>query len=347
MAVTAQSYKYPETPQFIAFFQEVVAAVRELPGVESAAMVRPMPLAADTFSGENFTFSIAGKPEMPEGEERRAAMRFVSPDYFRTMGIPLLAGRDFTARDDRESPIVFIINRTAAERYWPGEDPVGQAIGAGDGSAEIVGVVGDIHQMSLSQNPAPAAYAVFTQISRVGMTLVVRTTGDRDPLSAIGTVRTAIWDIDPDQPITRIATMEQIVDGSLSQPRFSMTLLSVFAGLALVLAAMGIYGVISYTVSRRTHEIGLRLALGADVGDVLKMVLYEGMTPAATGIVFGLAGALAVSRLMEGLLFGIAAFDPATFVLVTALMILVALAAAAIPALRAAKVQPTVSLRYE
>jgi predicted permease len=345
MSVTAQSYKYPESEQFIAHFEEIIAAVREAPGVEAAAMVRPMPLRADTFSGESFGFSIPGKPEMPEGEERRASLRFASPGYFTTMGIPLLAGRDFTSRDNRESPLALVVNRTAAERYWPDEEPVGQTIQVGDSTAEIVGVVGDVRQLSLDQEPTPAVYSAFTQISRVGMTLVVRTTGD--PLNTLATVQGAIWDIDPDQPITQISTMDHLVLGSVAQPRFSMTLLSVFAALALALASVGIYGVISYSVSQRTHELGLRMALGAQTSDLLKLILRHGLTLAGLGIGIGLVGAFLLTRLMESLLFGVAAVDPMTFAFVAILLGLVALLATTVPALRAARVDPMVSLRSE
>jgi putative ABC transport system permease protein len=345
LSVTAQSYKYPETEQYVAHFEEIIAAVREAPGVESAAMVRPMPLRADTFSGESFSFSIPGKPEMPEGEERRASLRFASPGYFKTMGIPMLAGRDFTPRDNRESPFVLVINQTAAERYWPGEDPVGQTVKLGDSEAEIIGVVGDVRQLSLAQEPAPAVYSAFTQVSRVGMTLVVRTTGE--PLNTLATVQSTIWDIDPDQPISQISTMDQLVLGSVAQPRFSMTLLSVFAGLALVLASVGIYGVISYSVSQRTHELGLRMALGAETGDLLKLILRQGLALAGTGIGIGLLAALVLTRLMESLLFGVAAVDLVTFAFVCVLLGLVALVATTVPAFRAARVDPMISLRAE
>jgi len=345
LSVTAQSYKYPESSQFVAFFEEIVAAVRLAPGVEGAAMVRPMPLRADTFAGESFRFSIPGKPETPEGEERRAVLRFVSPGYFKTMGIPMMGGRDFTPRDDGESPFVLVINRTAADRYWPDEDPVGQPIQFGDTSAEIIGVVGDVRQLSLAQEPTPAVYSAFTQVSRVGMTLVVRTTGD--PLSAVATVQRAIWEVDPDQPITQISTMGDLVLGSVAQPRFSMTLLGVFAGLALVLASVGIYGVISYSVSQRTHEIGLRMALGAETGDVLKLILRHGLVLAGTGIGVGLVGAFLVTRLLESLLFGVAAVDLMTFAFVAVLLGLVALIATTVPALRAARVDPMIALRSE
>jgi predicted permease len=345
LSVTAQSYKYPETSQFIAFFEETIAAVRQAPGVEAAAMIRPMPLRADTFAGESFRFSIPGKPEMPEGEERGAVLRFASPGYFKTMGIPMMGGRDFTPRDDGESPFVLILNRTAAERYWPDEDPVGQTVQFGDSSAEIIGVVGDVRQLSLAQEPTPAVYSVFTQVSRVGMTLVVRTTGD--PLSTIATVQRAIWEVDPDQPITQISTMGDIVLGSVAQPRFSMTLLGVFAALALVLASVGIYGVISYSVSQRTHEIGLRMALGAETGDVLKLILRHGLMLAGTGIGVGLVGAFLVTRLLESLLFGVAAMDFVTFASVAVLLGLVALIATTVPALRAARVDPMIALRSE
>ena len=345
LSVTAQSYKYPESEQFVAFFEEVIAAVREAPGVEGAAMIRPMPLRADTFSGESFRFSIPGQPEMPAGEERSAVLRFASPGYFKTMGIPMMAGRDFTSRDDRESPLVLVVNKTAADRYWPDEDPVGQKIQVGDSNAEIIGVVGDVRQLSLAQEPSPAVYSAFTQISRVGMTLVVRTTGD--PLATLATVQNAIWEVDPDQPITQMATMGDLVLSSVAQPRFSMSLLAIFAALALLLAAVGIYGVISYSVSQRTHEIGLRMALGAETGDVLKLIVRHGLFLASLGIGIGLVGAFLVTRLMESLLYGVAALDVTTFAFVAVLLGVVALLATTVPALRAARVDPMVSLRSE
>jgi predicted permease len=261
------------------------------------------------------------------------------------MGIPLLAGRDFTDRDNRESPLVLVVNRTAAERYWPDEDPVGQSIQVGESIAEIIGVVGDVRQLSLAQEPTPAVYSAFTQISRVGMTLVVRTTDA--PLNTLATVQRAIWEVDPDQPITQISTMDELVLGSVAQPRFSMTLLSVFAGLALALASVGIYGVISYSVSQRTHELGLRMALGAQTADLLKLILRHGATLAGVGIGIGVVVAFFLTRLMESLLFGVAAFDPATFAFVSVLLGLVALLATTIPALRATRVDPMVSLRSE
>ncbi|MFQ5744725.1 MAG: ABC transporter permease [Acidobacteriota bacterium] len=344
LAVTAQSYKYPERPQFTGFFHDLLQRLEQLPGVDSVGMVRPLPLRGDTFEGESFTFSIDSRPSPPAGHEPGAVMRFVSPGYFHTMGIPLLAGRDFSARDSARAPIVLVVNHTAAERYWPGEEPVGKSISAGNATGLlIIGVVGDVRQLALAQEPMPVIYVVYTQVARVGMTLVVRTAAD--PRSMIGAVRRTIWEVDSDQPIEQIAPMEQVIADSLVQPRFSMTLLGIFAGLALVLAAVGIYGVISYTVSQQTHEIGIRMTLGAQGSDLLRLVVRRAMSLALTGIAIGLAGALAAGHWMASLLFGISAFDPPTFLLATLLLTAVALAASLVPALRASRVDPLIAIR--
>jgi len=346
MSVTAQTYKYPETADFIRFFNEVLERVEKLPGVRSAGLVRPFPLRGDTFEGEGFGFTIDGLPGAAATEPREATLRFVSPGYFPTMGIPIIAGRDFDQHDDRTTNLRIIINRTAAERYWPGTSPVGQTVTVGRASGvEIIGVVGDVRQTAISAEPKPAVYVTFTQVSRVGMTLVVRT--ERDPASLISAVQQAIWDVDPDQPISQIATMEKVISDSLVEPRFSMTMLGAFAVLALVLAAVGIYGVVSYTTARRTHEIGIRMAVGAKAEDVIRAVLGTGMVPTAAGIAVGLLVAFLTTRLMRSLLFAIDPFDPITVAVGAALLAAVALLASLVPAARAARVDPVVLLRQE
>ena len=244
--VTAQSYKYPTRPEYVGFFRDVLERLEQIPGVDSAAMIRPFPLRGDTFEGENMGFTIPGRPghqDPSDGQEPEAAMRFTSPSYFRTMRIPLLSGRDFNELDDSNHPLVIIINATAAERYWPDEDPVGSSIRVGENVFPIVGVVGAVQQLSLSRPPEPVFYVNYQQVARVGMTFVLRTRAA--PLGVVDAVERAIWEVDPDQPIQQIATMERVLTDSVAEPRFSMTLLSVFAGLALALAAVGIYGVIS------------------------------------------------------------------------------------------------------
>jgi len=329
----------------VSFFQRALERIEALPNVEAAGMIRPLPLAPDTFQGEGITFRLPGT-EPPPGQEPEGVLRFTSPGYFEAMGIPRRAGRDFTNRDDGESPPVFVINRAAAERYWPGEDPVGETILAGSGiSIEIVGVVGDVRQTGLAEPVEPVFYANHAQISRTGMTLVVRAAGD--PSALVSPIQTIIRDLEPDQPIDDIAAMSDVVDRSIARPRFSMTLLSVFAGLALVLAAVGIYGVIAYTVAQRTRELGIRKALGAQRGDVVDLVVRETLRLAVAGLALGLVVAWAAAGWMESMLVGVGARDPWTFAASGVLLAAVALLAAAAPALRAAHTDPMIALRTD
>jgi predicted permease len=346
MTVAAPSYKYPESAQIASFFDEVMGEVETIPGVENVGFVRPLPLRSDTFEGESFAFTIVGREDVTPESQPRASLRFVSGNYFRTMGIPLLAGRDFDSRDGRQSTPVLIISRTTAERYWPpGDDPIGDRITVGGGGAPIVGIVDDVRQMGLDQEPTPAIYACVRQVTRRGMTLVARTRGD--PLDSLSAIQRAIWRINPEQPINDIASMKEIVSSSLSQPRFSMTLLSLFAGLALTLAAVGIYGVVSYSVNRRAHEFGLRMALGARASDVLMLVMSRGLVLTGLGVGIGLVAALGVSRWMQSLLFQVPAYDLWTYFGVCVTLMTVALAAAVVPAVNAMRVDPIEVLRHE
>ena len=341
--VTAQSYKYPTRPDYVGFFHDVLERLEKIPGIDSAAMIRPFPLRSDTFEGEDMGFTVPGRPVPPDGQEPEAAMRFTSPNYFRTMRIPLLSGRDFNELDDSDHPLVIIINETAAERYWPDEDPVGSSIQVGENVFPVVGVVGAVQQLSLSKPPEPTFYVNYQQVARVGMTFVLRTRGA--PLAAVDAVERAIWEVDPDQPIGQIATMERVLTDSVAEPRFSMTLLSVFAGLALALAAVGIYGVISYTVSQQFHEIGIRMAMGAHTRDVLGMVVRRGMALALTGVAIGWLATWGVSRLLASLLFQVETLDATSYLGATVVLVLVAFAATLLPALRAARIDPVTALR--
>lgn len=344
--VTAQSYKYPTRPEYVGFFRDVLERLEQIPGVDSAAMFRPFPLRGDTFEGENMGFTIPGRPghqDPPDGQEPEAAMRFTSPSYFRTMRIPLLSGRDFNELDDSDHPLVIIINATAAERYWPDEDPVGSSIRVGENVFPIVGVVGAVQQLSLSKPPEPAFYVNYQQVARVGMTFVLRTRAA--PLGVVDAVERAIREVDPDQPIQQIATMERVLTDSVAEPRFSVTLLSVFAGLALALAAVGIYGVISYTVSQQFHEIGIRMAMGAHTRDVLGMVVGRGMTLTLVGVAIGWLTTWGVSRLLASLLFEIEILDVPSYVGATVVLVLVAFAATLLPAFRAARIDPVTALQ--
>ena len=264
------------------------------------------------------------------------------------MGIPLLQGRFFTEQDKDGSPITVIVNQSFARRFFPDEDPIGKRIlgfGASPQSREIIGVVGDIRHLGLDSSPAEALYFSSNQRPQLAMAVVVRTAGP--PLSLSSAVRSSVLAIDKDQPIASLQTMEQVVSSSISDRRFTLLLLGLFAAVALALAAIGIYSVMAYTVTQRTGEIGLRMALGAQTRDVLRLVVGQGMTMALIGVAVGLGGAYALTRVMTTLLFTVSATDPITFIAIPLILTAVALAACFVPARRAARVDPMVALRYE
>ena len=331
------------TDGYVRFFQEAVENIRSLPGVDAAGLVRPLPLAGDTFRGESIGFTIPGRPVPADDEEPEAFLRFIGPGYFETLGIPFHAGRDFTARDHDDAPMVFIASRAFAERYFEGEDVTDEAIQVFDGqTARIVGMVGDVRQMSLSEEPQPVLYAAHTQIARVGMTIVVRTSVA--PESLVGPIQRQIWQLRPNQPINDVASMETIVQRSVAQPRFSMTLMSLFAGLAMVLAAVGIYGVVSYMVSQRSREIGVRMALGATREDVARLVLGQSLRWTVVGLALGMAAALVASRFVGSLLYGIGATDPVAFASAAVALLVIGAIASLIPARRASRTDPIAAL---
>ena len=348
MVLPMPKYRQAETRR--AFFDEMLRRVSEIPGVEAAGINTRLPLST---SGMKFSFSIEGQTMPSDSNLPFAIYRVVNPDYFRAMGIPLQRGRVFDTRDSAESTPVFLVNRRLAEQFWPGEDPTGKRLKIGPADSPnpwvtIVGVVGDVRQTGLYGEQLAELYAPYAQERRSWMSprdLVVRTSGDAAAVA--GAVRKAVWQVDKDQPVSNVRTMDEVFAATVSRERFQTLLLALFAALALVLACVGLYGVISYAVARRTHEIGVRMALGAQPGDVLKLVLRQGMTLTFAGLVFGIAGALAVTRVMTDLLFGVTATDAVTFISVGVLLIVVAFLACYVPARRATKVDPLIALRYE
>jgi putative ABC transport system permease protein len=318
--------------------------IEALPGVTDASGVVTLPLSG---AFESTDLILPGRESVTETQRPEADYTAVTPDYFRTMQIPLLKGREFTSQDRKGSPGVVIINEALARSQWPNQDPIGKRfrIGFEKEPREIVGVVGSIKQTTLDAEVRPAMFMPHLQSPNGGMTVLVRTTGE--PLAIAAAVREQVRGLDKEVPVTHIRTMDQVFGASVAQPRFSMLVVALFALLALVLSAVGIYGVMAYSVSRRAHEIGVRMALGARRGQVLKLVLKEGMTLVALGIAIGLFGAFALTRLLATLLFGVSAKDPITFIAVSTLLAAVAFIACYIPARRATKVDPLVALRYE
>lgn len=334
---------YAKPAQRETIYRQMFARLESLPGVEAVGGVTRLPLGQHVTT----TLGIEGRP-VPEGQEPELDFRRASPDYFRAMGIPLRRGRFFNAHDDASAPPVALINQKAARRFWPGGNPLGSRIRFGNDSSAwytVIGVVGNVRQLGLDQPPQPAVYIAFAQGPPGGPLLAIRTA--TDPVALIPAVRHELRALEPQLLISDVRTMDQIVHQSTSERRFNTFLLSAFAVLALVLAAVGIYGLMSYTLAERRHEIGVRVALGAQPGDVLGMVLGEGMKLALLGVAIGLAGSLASMRLLSSLLFGVTPTDPWTFAAVAILLAGVAAAACYVPARRALHVDPVVALRYE
>jgi putative ABC transport system permease protein len=336
-----------DSPRQAAFFEQIIERMKALPGVESAGAVYPLPLSGGE---EGSGFQIEGQPPPAPGQSRSSGPRWVSSDYFHTLGVTLLKGRAFTSQDGSAAPRVMVINEAMARSFFPDTDPLGKriAFNSTDGAPnwrEIVGVVKDVRHRALDADPRPEMYFPFTQFPLAFMTVVLRTSDD--PRALIAAARSQVLALDKDQPISNIHTMEELVANSTAQRRFNMLLLSIFAVLALVLAAVGIYGVMSYAVTERTHEIGVRLALGAPRREVLKLIVGQGMLLTGIGVALGLAGAFALTRLMTTLLFEVSATDTVTFVGITMLLAFVAFSACYVPARRATKVDPMVALRYE
>ncbi|MDQ3684029.1 MAG: ABC transporter permease [Acidobacteriota bacterium] len=349
----ARAAKQDEGRQVLNFFNQLEERIGALPGVEAVAVSSGLP-----FLGTSDTsFAIEGRPKPEPGKQPQTMFYNTSPNYLRAMGIRLVKGRFFTAQDTQRSPLVAVIDEEFARQQFPDEDPLGKRIaGNGDMPAiEIVGVVAHVKHFGLdaaSETIKPQLYLAFNQIPdkflpQVAgrMNVVVRTASD--PMSVAAAVRREVQALDRNQPIYNVSTMEQTLDQSLATQRLATTLLALFAGVALILAAVGIYGVMAYSVTQRTHEIGIRMALGAQRGDVLKLVVSQGMLLALIGVGFGLIAAFLLTRLMASLLYGVSATDPVTFAGIALLLALVALIANYIPARRATKIDPMIALRYE
>ena len=347
MRVEMPETRYKEIPKQIQFRDRLLEAVNGVPGAQ-AALISELPMT------ENLThnFVIDGRPPLAPGEEPELETRTVAGEYFRTMGIPVLQGRDFNASDRADSPPVGLVNESFVREYFPNEDPIGARIAWARGNPRrwmtIIGVVGDVKHYGLSLPELPAFYNSYEQQDQPWkrwMYLAVRADVNSGLLA--GQVKNLVWSVDKQIPVTRLRTMSEVMAASMSAQRFNMTLMGIFAAVALVLAAIGIYGVISYSVTQRTHEIGIRMALGAETADVLGIVLRQGLLLAAVGVALGIVVAFALTRVLSSLLFGVSTTDPLVFVGISLMLTAVALGATFIPARRATTVDPMIALRYE
>lgn len=339
--------KYSEGPQRAAFFKQLVERVKAIPGVAGAGATGTLPLGG-MFWGRSLT--VEGFPVMSVGQAPMIQHTVVTPGYFQTMGIPMLYGRDFTDADAKGATLVTIIDERLARKYWPNEIPLGKRVRFGPPEDNepwhtIIGVVSAVRHQRMQEDTAESVYLPHLQIPTSGMALVVRATSDAG--SVVPAIRSAVSGLDPDIPVNEVAPMEKVIAESIWQPRLYAALFAVFAAGALILAVIGIYGVMAYLVVTRTHEIGVRMALGATARDVFKFIVGRGMKLTVIGVLLGVGGAYGLTRLMRGLLFNTSTTDPLVFVLISLLLTLVAFLACYIPARRATKVDPLVALRYE
>ncbi|MGH9936501.1 MAG: FtsX-like permease family protein, partial [Blastocatellia bacterium] len=338
--------KYGKPEQRMNFNRELLKRIEAMPGVRSAAMISHLPLGSDSST----TIQVEGQPT-DKTRYQPAGARIATPGYFRTLGISFISGRDFTERDDLKAPPVIIINETLAAQYFPNQNPIGKQIHPGYTIAgvtpwrEIVGVTRSVRHRGLNKEPRAEYYLPHAQAPAFSLATVVRTAGD--PLAIVGAVRNEVRSLDSELPVYRVKTLDQYLAESIAQPRFNTLLLALFAGVAMILAAVGLYGVMAYSVAQRTREIGVRMALGAQPGDVLRLIVGQGMKLTLLGVVIGLVASLALTRLMKSLLYGVSPTDTPTFTAVTVLLVVVALVACWIPTRRATQVDPLIALRCE
>ena len=347
MKIALPPARYPKGPQMAAFYDQVVKQVSVMPGVQSAAVCSALPVRPVRFS----PVLVEGQPnfstETPLAARPILAIQMVSPAYFRTLRVSLREGREFTEGDSAEEPLVAMVNETLVRRYWPRDNPIGKhlLLGRMVRPTEVVGVAADVNNLSLAAAPEAEVYVPFPQRPWASMNLILRTAGD--PHNWAAAARAAVAAVDRDQPVTGVNTMEEVLATSTAQQRFSVFLLGVFSMTALLLAAVGLYGAIAYSVAERTQEMGIRIALGAATGDILRMIVGQGLTLTLAGLAIGTMAALAVTRLMSGLLFQVSAADPASFAASALLFAAIAALASYLPARRATRVDPTEALRYE
>ena len=342
LEVAAGGKAYRTGPSRIRFFEQLRPRLEALPGVESVSLINHLPISGDIWT---LGIIIYGRPDPPPGQQPTAAYRVVQPGYFATMKIPMLQGRDFDNHDIRDTTPVAIVNEVLAKRHWPGENAIGQRLRLGANWMTIVGIIKNVKQTDWTENPDDEIYLPYAQ-SDAGfsfMTVVMRAHGD--PLALRKPVEEQVRSLDKDVPIAHVQSMEQVIADKLWRGRLAMTLLGLFAAVAVSLAALGIYGAITYSVSQRTGEIGIRMALGARSGDVLRMILLQGLTVVVIGITVGLFGAWMLTRTLGSLLFGVTARDPVTFIAVPIILIALSVVACCLPALRASKVDPVTALK--
>jgi putative ABC transport system permease protein len=342
IALPRSAYTTPQ--QRMSFADRLLEEVRRQPGMQEAALTSSLPFAS---GNPSFVVLMNGQEQIKPGMPT-ANFRSISPDYFRVMGIPLQKGREFSSADHERAPMVIIINETMAKRYWPNENPLGQRIKETSNERawrEIVGIVGSVRHRARGEEPRPEMFVPWSQVPAPNLNVAVRT--QAEPASFATTLRHAVTAIDPNLPVFEMRTMEERLFESVAQPRFRMALLGTFAALALAMAVVGLYAVVAFTVAQRTHEVGIRMALGAQRRDVIGLVLGHGIKLVGLGIVIGLAGAWALTRVLTTLLYEVKPTDPLTFLAVPVVLIAAAILACWLPARHAARVDPLTALRYE